>query len=311
MKRSFLILLAACFGTLANYAQDDDIYFVPSENDESTEINNYNYEDGSSYTDIDESASFSDYDNWADNRTGDRDVDEYNRRGNSKLYSEYSAVDTTKTGDDVYDNDFEPVYTDRLVRFHSPSIGLYITSPYYGYYDPWYDWYDPWYYSGWYGYRWYRPWGWYSGWYGWHRPYYGWYGHHYRGGRPYGGYRGGRGYRGHIGSRSGWAHGNGRTYRGGLAGRRDAFNHRNPGQTSSRMSGRPSTRQGAPNGGSYNSRGFGSQRTSPSHSSSRGYSSPSRSGGFGGGRSGGFGGGRSGGFGGGGGRSMGGHGGRR
>ena len=309
MKRSLLILLAAGFGTLANYAQDDDIYFVPSQDSETAEVNSsYNYDDGSSYTDIDESESFSDYDNWAEGRTDYRDVDEYNRRGNTKFYSEYSAVDTTKTGDDVYDDDFDETCTSRLVRFHSPRIGVYVSSPYYGYYgcfDPWYDWYDPWYYGGWYGYRWYRPWGWYSSWYGWGRPYYGWYG--YRG-RPYAGYRGRGGYRGgYTGPRSGWGRGNGRTYRGGFAGRREALNGSRPGNPSSRMSGRPLTRQSTP--ATPSNRGFGSQRTSPSRS----YSSPSRSSGsFSSGRSGGFsGGGRSGGFGGGGGRSMGGHGGRR
>lgn len=108
------------------------------------------------------------------------DVDEYNRRG------QYAPTDADTTWSENADPD-EALYDDysctaRIIRFHSPTVGVLVSSPYY--WDFYYDlvWYDPWLYPsyGWrawwsWGYPWYwsaySPW-WDWGWgWGWHRPY--------------------------------------------------------------------------------------------------------------------------------------------
>ena len=62
--------------------------------------------------------------------------------------------------------------TERIILFHSPSVGVVISSPYYWdyYYDPW--WYGSWRwpYYAWSSWWWYDPW--YPGW-GWGPPYWG------------------------------------------------------------------------------------------------------------------------------------------
>lgn len=78
------------------------------------------------------------------------------------------ATSQRQSYDDGYDDGYEDGYfTSRLVRFWSPRVGVYVSSPFYmDYYDLCYD---PFYYgyaSPWYG------WGW-SGWYGW-GSWYGW-----------------------------------------------------------------------------------------------------------------------------------------
>ena len=124
-----------------------------------------------------------------------RDVDEYNRRGNTgrnvTIMTETDTFDIDesrlvldekgnyvltpendrKQNRSYYDEDYDDyLYSTRLSRFH--GVGY----PYYGWYDPWY--YDPWYYDPWY----YNSyWSWYGGWYGyygWHSP---WYYHNYWG----------------------------------------------------------------------------------------------------------------------------------
>lgn len=183
MKKS-LMLLAMCLTSVGTYAQDDDVYFVPSSKDKVERTDSY-AAGRSSYTDISsaDSQTFQS-DSWADHRgNGKWDVDAYNRRGRN--YRGQNASDSTRARetaslsyDDGYDDGYEDgYYTSRLVRFWSPRVGVYVSSPFYlDYYDLCY--YDPFYYgyaSPWYGWGWSGWFGWGS-WYGW-RPYYSsWYG---------------------------------------------------------------------------------------------------------------------------------------
>lgn len=176
MKRLFAILiLATCFASWG-FAQDDDVYFVPTKARKAAEAkklqerqqrrlqSDYEYIQNQGYG----ADAFRDNDNWASGRVGQRNVDEYNRR--------QATPDTSYVPDAGYDE--EGVYTSRLIRFHSPRVGVVVSSPYYGL---WVDCYDPWltpwdadfYYSSWYGwglspyyyrssfywrYGWYDPW---------------------------------------------------------------------------------------------------------------------------------------------------------
>ena len=131
----------------------------------------------------------------------ERDVDEYNRRYTSvdveepydedsdgEILAEYNDdMDNEKTvaSDSKKERRSDTEYTERIIRYHSPSkitiagadqVDLYLSDGYYAYgYDTdysngstnvsvnvnigngWGGYYDPW-YSGWYG-------GWYGGWY--------------------------------------------------------------------------------------------------------------------------------------------------
>ena len=153
MKKTLLLsLMSLCAFT--GFAQDDDVYFVPSKDVQQTTIS-----DGSTYTVLESEAG---NDEWYAGRSTGRDVDAYNRRGN---YNEYGvAVDTVD--DDAYADDYEDgSCTSRIVRFHSPGYVI-VASPYYWDYNYWYD---PWYSWGWH-YGWYDPWySWSWGW-GWHSP---------------------------------------------------------------------------------------------------------------------------------------------
>lgn len=125
-----------------------------------------------------------------------RDVDEYNRRYSGVAVEEpYEEDETTvSTENRASQRRSDTEYTERIVRYHSPSkitiagadqVDLYLSDGYYGYgydtdysdgrtnvnvsvnvgspfsswYSPWYSWYDPWFYSSW-----YSPW-YYSYWY--------------------------------------------------------------------------------------------------------------------------------------------------
>lgn len=173
MKKS-LLLTALCLSTLGTYAQDDDVYFVPSSKDKIESNDTYHAEVGrSTYTPIttNDDDAFS-QSNWANGRgNGKWDVDTYNRRG--KKYNQ--NVDDTLSSQEGYDQGYADGYEDgsctaRIVRFSAPRAGVIVSSPFYwDYYDICYD---PFYYG--YGSPW--SWGW-SGWYGWGswygwRPYY-------------------------------------------------------------------------------------------------------------------------------------------
>ena len=174
MKKSLLVLLM-CLCTGGAYAQDDDVYFVPSSKDKTPSTVTGN-NSRSSYEPVVNSDELSS-DNWAEGRKNDHwDVDSYNRRGKNYRYNS-DTLSASADYDEGYADGYEDgSYTARLVRFWSPRPGVYVSSPYYlDYYDLWYD---PWFYG--YGYSWGWSfswsgwWGWGS-WYGW-RPYYSWWG---------------------------------------------------------------------------------------------------------------------------------------
>lgn len=165
MKKS-LLLLFMCLNVWGTYAQDDDVYFVPSSKQHTAKAVQP-AEDRSTYTPIP-----SDETNWAEGRgDGGRDVDAYNRRGRNYRGECNDTLSDKSCYDQGYEDGFEDgTCTSRIVRFWSPRPGVYVSSPYYmDYYDLCYD---PWYYG--YGTVW--SWGW-SGWWGWGswygwRPYY-------------------------------------------------------------------------------------------------------------------------------------------
>ncbi len=197
MKQT-LLLLAMSLAALGSYAQDDDVYFVPSSKNE-VSTPSASTPGRHSYTpETNGSADAYDHSSWADGRgTGGRDVDDYNRRGRN--YKQHVEATDSDSPQDLYDQGYDDGYEDgsytaRIVRFWSPRPGVYVSSPYYlDYYDLAYD---PWYYgygspwswgwSGWYGwgswygwrpyYSWSWGWGWHGGWYDpwWGGPYWGW-----------------------------------------------------------------------------------------------------------------------------------------
>ncbi len=275
----------------------DDVYFVPSKKQKAERKARLEAKSAAVYPEDVFVA-----DDWADGRGyGGWDVDEYNRQG------DYYAEGDTAYYEDYVEQEDES-YTDRIVRFHSPSVGIYVSSPYYWDYH-----YDNFWWGGYYNY--YRPYYWNYGWgpaygyWGWHAP------HHYPGwGWTYPGHRptppppAGGGYRPGTGT-------NGQQYRPGRGPSRNSSTggvyrgtpSRNNSSGVSRPSSgtRPSTRpsQGTttqrqpsnstsrPSSSYTPSRSFGN---SPSRSSGATISSPSRSSGSvgGSGRSFGSGGGR-------------------
>lgn len=216
MKKLALLLAWMAVVPCVTYAQDDDVYFIPSE--DVTPVDDH----ASSYTPLTVDAADEVADHAGADYYSDSQIDAYNRRGNGTgtvQYGDYEADTSAQT---------EGSMTERLIRFHSPEINVYVSSPYYWdyYYDPvW--WYSPGWapcYSWSWGWAWAGPfwswswrWGWYDpfwgptwGWGGWYDPF--WrppYWHHplpphhggpglrpYRGGRTIAGYtgRGGRNY---------------------------------------------------------------------------------------------------------------------
>lgn len=183
MTKNILLLTALIVAMpLGVVAQDDDLYFVPKKKTERKMQCHEQYT--GDYT-----------------TTGNpcRDIDEYNRRGQSQDYNHSFATDSLtndiidfEPGNGAYDDttavahdskyyynaddDFE--YTRRMSRFdgfdyyYNPAYFAYrYTSPYWcswqGYYSPWYDdWAAPWHYG------WGSPW-YYGGFFAWGWPYYG------------------------------------------------------------------------------------------------------------------------------------------
>lgn len=177
-KQVYLLLL---FGAIfvSGFAQDDDIYFVPSG---AKKAQTQQPKPARISPVAAPAAPTDDADSWANGRQPDRDVDDYNRRYSSKSDTTYSYMQT----DDAQDGSC----TARLVRFHSPSVGVYVSSPFYAdYCDYWFDygfglgyyWHYAW--EPWYGWGWNRWSYWSPVWWGWHSSYWdycwGWhYGHH-------------------------------------------------------------------------------------------------------------------------------------
>lgn len=293
-------------------AQSDDVYFVPSKADKAK--SKTETVEASTYTPLpynsNESDGVSEHDNWADGRgNGHWDVDQYNRRNEDGNYSS----DNDTLADDAYSDGYgDNSCTSLIVRFHSPRVGVYVSSPYYwSLYDPWFD---PWFYDSWYSFGWpatyygwgWRPWRW--GYYGWYDPWYpgwgwgpswGWYPHYHGPSYAWNAQRGPHG--GFV------AYGNGRASRPGFsnsvrpsgtryANYRPSRNFGNgltnrPSRSAYRDSYRPSRNFG--NSSSVPSRNYNNR---PSYTPSRSFgnsgarptfSSPSRSfgGGSGGGRS--------------------------
>lgn len=174
MKKILSLMLLAAVGFMPATAQDDDVYFVPSKSSKTSQKDHSNFSSQAERIPVEASNT---YDNLYE--MSDRDIDAYNRR--------YAVTDSIDAADDYAEDNEEGTYTRRLVRFHSPTVGVYVSSPYYDvvadYY--WYDpWFTPWYYSPFYGpnYAWtWSPWAydWYWGW-GWHTWWYDpWYHHHH------------------------------------------------------------------------------------------------------------------------------------
>ena len=182
MRNRLLILLGfvGLSAITVAFAQDfDDIYFDSSKStkkEKSTHVKEQSAQNSTSY--------------YSQNYVAERDVDEYNRRGNY-----YSADDTTDYVEDSTYTDDSFQYTERIKRFHNPTVviessdqdlvDLYVytrpsvnivvgTPTYYapvttaftfGYYSPWsWTYYNPWdpfdywrFNSFYYSYSWYRP----------------------------------------------------------------------------------------------------------------------------------------------------------
>ena len=193
MTHRMFLMVAILALPFAIYAQNDDMYFVSSKKNTAKKALRQSEKTASPWDGMEE----------ADYSTGDlRDVDEYNRRGNSqrkvlaRLEGDTLYVDSpdslqqkeylVRYADDYavdqsYNDDY--YFSARLSRYH----GFYHYDPFmwdicYGWYDPWYDpwygWYGPYYRHGWYswchwgwGYGhchlgWYHGWGpgWHNGW---------------------------------------------------------------------------------------------------------------------------------------------------
>lgn len=314
MKRILTMALAmALVAAPAALAQSDDVYFVPSKADKQDKAAQAEGSavGTSSYTPLPPSQQqgSGEYDTWADGREGGPwDVDAYNRRtgGESQQRGDSLAAQEgyAEGGGYAADNSC----TSLIVRFHSPTVGVYVSSPYYlDFYDPWFSpWgYDPWWGwpASWWGWGWpasyygwgWRPWGWgYGGWYGgWYDPWYagwgwgpswGWYPPHHHG--PSYAWNAQRGPRGGF-----VAYGNRPSSSRPSAG--SSFNrpsgNRYAGYRPSRNFGTGGSRPSRSYNNSRPSRNFGTTTTSPSRSfgngnnGNRSFSSPSRSFGGGGG----------------------------
>ena len=184
MKKILPLLLLAASVSLPLQAQDDDVYFVPSKSKKEVKTD---YRPAVRQSEVDMLETVAGTSTTSCSQMGDEDVDAYNRR--------YRPADTLSSAavedvDDAENYSSSESYTVRLVRFHSPTVGVWVSSPYYAVVtdDLYADiWLDPWdlYYSPWYTpyYRPYWSWGWSScsslwwsyGW-GW-APY--WHHHHY------------------------------------------------------------------------------------------------------------------------------------
>lgn len=188
MKKLFIFILLASF-SMAGSAQDDDVYFVPSKKKSKTvkvETDDDPYAEGVGRRIGDFPDPFGGEALGEERSFRLRDVDEYNRRPNASAAQRTETVYADEEEwavDDAPDGDC----TSRIVRFHSPRAGVYVSSPYYiDFYDIYYN---PWYTPTWavglgFGLAW-SSWWWYDRW-AW-SPYYcydPWWGHHYHGCYP-------------------------------------------------------------------------------------------------------------------------------
>ncbi|MDO5074367.1 MAG: hypothetical protein Q4D66_00585, partial [Bacteroidales bacterium] len=123
--KHFALSLVALFSLSSTAMAQDDVYFVPSK--KTTQQHTAQQISSSSQR----NKAF-DYDDWAEHRVAQRDIDDYNRRSK---HSRRGAADSLQTDD-------EQSMTARIVRFRSPR-GVLVSSPWYDtyYYDLAY--YDP------------------------------------------------------------------------------------------------------------------------------------------------------------------------
>lgn len=190
-RRITIACVLALSAVVSMSAQDDDdLYFTPSRKNVRNEaVSPAAMQPGSVTYITTEKPKIEVYNNNSrnDNEYNRRDKDQSLAWQSSGGYDGESAYDTSEVVSryDLNDPELDYTYSRRLLRFHSPSIGVAISSPYYwdlvyGYgvydyfYDPfYYDFYDPFYWNyGWgYGYSW-GPWStWYGPLWGWHSPY--------------------------------------------------------------------------------------------------------------------------------------------
>ncbi len=182
MKRTLILYALLSTIPLVSFAQDDDLYFTPKKTIKTEEANAPKPHPHETYY-----------------CGSNRDVDEYNRRGQLKSY--YQKIETDSLGNDMIE--FHPgdgTYgTDSIdsVQYIYPGSETYYDDDYYAYsrrmgrFDGFYGWYNPYFYSYWNNpywyswYDWYTPWqytyawrGWYDPWfygyYGWGYPYFAW-----------------------------------------------------------------------------------------------------------------------------------------
>ena len=198
---SLMVMLLVGFSAAAQEEFFDDVYFSSSKKDkkEKTEEKVIQPKEDAERTTMTSTYSTSKRKSAVSDE--ERDVDEYNRRYTSvdveepydedsdgEVLAEYNDdMDNEKTvaSDSKKERRSDTEYTERIIRYHSPSkitiagadqVDLYLSDGYYAYgYDTdysngstnvsvnvnigngWGGYYDPW-YSGWYG-------GWYGGWY--------------------------------------------------------------------------------------------------------------------------------------------------
>lgn len=241
-----LFMVAGCLYTPV-FSQEDDLYFIPSKakKEKTSKI-------VSEYSQIENEA---DYNYNTSKSYSDKEVDLYNRRYVADTIPEETTDYTIEDG----------TYTSRIIRFHSPTIGVVVSSPFYidyyhdwmftfdpwGYryiYDPWYHWgYYPPYYWG-YNYYW-NPWYYGPGWGIYPPPHH--HGPGYPGGKPSYAYRG-------PGNRYGGRGGSGVTLPSSRY-----FSTRQPGKGP--QDGRPNTsRYSSTNNDRNSSQSFKSSTTRPS-----------------------------------------------
>lgn len=159
MRKIMLAAVLAGMMPLALMAQDDDLYFTPKKKVAASTS-------AKSKVETDKPAYYV---------GSDRDVDEYNRRG--QYWSHYQKIGTDEKGNDIIEfQKGRGVYPDSTY-IDTTFVGRYYDtvvdeddytycrrmSRWDGWYDPWFYsyrwgygpywrayWYDPWYYGGWY-----------------------------------------------------------------------------------------------------------------------------------------------------------------
>lgn len=161
MKKWMFLTIILGAMALQGWAQDDDMYYVPTRQNVARDRATYGIPSGTYYS------------------GSRRSVDEYNRRGSmyEVLPPDSSDIIMFSGGAGVYPDSLSDfALTQQMERWdgYEPSSAYWAGYAQgrldWSWHSPWYYssyWYDPWYYDPWY-------WGWYDPWYG----YYGWGGYY-------------------------------------------------------------------------------------------------------------------------------------